>query len=159
MGWERIDCFVLSADDIEAQLWEIAENLHRVGLTKEERDEHIRRYAELLTEREAAVQSRQTVVIESKREDGRGHRPEGVAKQIADETGLSQRTIQRALAPDPNKAVNREMMKREAAEREREAKEARERAKIAVCDFLLDKLAMKDWDRLIGLLDAAGPAL
>ena len=37
------------------------------------------------------------------------------------------------------------------------AKEARERAKIAVCDFLLDKLAMTDWDRLIGLLDAAGP--
>jgi len=52
LGWERIDCFILAADDIEAQLWEIAENLHRVGLTKEERDIHIRRYAELLTERE-----------------------------------------------------------------------------------------------------------
>lgn len=155
LGWERIDCFLLADDDIEAQLWEIAENLHRVGLTKEERDQHIRRYAKLLKEREATVQSRQTVVLESKREDGRGHRPQGVAKQIADETGLSQRTVQRALAPD--KALNREMMKREAAEREREAKEARERAKIAVCDFLLDKLSSKDWDRLIGLLDASGP--
>ena len=164
LGWERIDCFIMASDDIEAQLWEIAENLHRVGLTKEERDEHIRRYAKLLEEREAEakrsleIQTGQPVRIESKRDDGRGHRPKEVAAKIAEETGLSQRTVRRALAPsDPDRALDRERMKQEAAEREREAKEARERAKIAVCDFLLDKLAMTDWDRLIGLLDAAGP--
>lgn len=156
LGWERIDCFVLTADDVEAQLWEIAENLHRVGLTKEERDEHIRRYAELLKEREA--EARQLSAKMSDNSPAPVGRPKAVSTRIAEETGMSERTVRRALAPaDPDKALNRERMKREAAEREREAKEARERAKIAVCDFLLDKLAMKDWDRLIGLLDAAGP--
>ena len=86
LGWERIDCFILTADDIEARLWEIAENLHRVGLTKEERDEHIRRYAELLKEREGV--SGQTVRKLSVRgRKNEGH-PEGIAKQIAEETGL-----------------------------------------------------------------------
>lgn len=148
-----VDAFVTTANEIDRELWEIAENLYRVDLTKEQRDQQIRRYAELLKEREAI--SRQNVAkIEPSRERGR---PEGIAKQIAEETGLSQRTVQRVLAPsDPNKALDRERMKREAAEREREAREARERAEIAVCDLLLDKLSAKDWDRLIGLMDAAG---
>jgi hypothetical protein len=34
-----------------AEMWEIAENLHRLDLTKEQRDDHIRRYAELLEAR------------------------------------------------------------------------------------------------------------
>jgi len=162
LGWERIDCFILTADDIEAQLWEIAENLHRVGLTKDERDEHIRRYAELLKEREASL-VRQTVAATELRSDGRRKGPQhepGVAKQIADETGISQRTVQRALAPsDPDRALDRERMRREAAEREKESKEAKERAKIALCDFLLDKLSPRDWDRLVHLMDAAGGSL
>jgi hypothetical protein len=34
---------------LRAQLvWELAENLHRLDLTKDQRDHHIRRYAELL---------------------------------------------------------------------------------------------------------------
>lgn len=74
--------------------------VHRLDLTKEQRDGHIRRYAELLEAR-ADVQSRQTVAIESKRDDGRGHRPQGVASQVAAETGLSVRTVQRALNPPP----------------------------------------------------------
>jgi hypothetical protein len=52
-----------------------------------------------------------------------------------------------------------ETLRREAAEREREAKEAKKHAKIAVCDFLLDALSPKQWDHLIGLIDAAGGAL
>jgi hypothetical protein len=87
-----------------------AENLHRCDLSKEQRDEHIRRYAELLTERAASrVQSGQTVRVESKRADGRGHRPKETAAIIAAETGLSQRTVRRALNPvvraDPPKEV------------------------------------------------------
>jgi len=157
LGWTHIDGYLISADDIEAQLWEIAENLHRVGLTKDERDEHIRRYAELLAEREAAA-----IVFHFEKQlpTRPVGRPKAITTKIAKETGLSHQTVRRALAPsDPDKALDREHMKREAAERDREAKEARERAKIAVCDFLLDKLAAKDWDRLIGLLDAAGGTL
>lgn len=91
LGWEEIDCIVIEATDVEAELWEIAENLHRADLSKEERDRQIRRYAELL-------QSQQNASIESKREDRRGHRPQGVASKIAAETGLSKDTVRRALA-------------------------------------------------------------
>lgn len=94
LGWDAIECIEIGGDEIVAELWELAENLHRLDLTKEQRDEHIRRYAELL-------QLRQNVAIESKREDGRGHRPKGVAREIAEETGISVRTVQRALNPKP----------------------------------------------------------
>lgn len=103
LGWSHIDCIEVEDDDIAAELWEIAENLHRLDLTKEQRDGHIRRYAELLESR-AALQSRQNVAIESKREDGRGHRPQGTASQVAAETGLSIRTVQRALNPPATRA-------------------------------------------------------
>ncbi len=97
LGWTHIDCVDVDDDEISAELWELAENLHRLDLTKEQRDEHIRRYAELL-------QSRQSVAIESKRDDGRGHRSKGVASQVAEQTGLSVRTVQRALNPAPSSA-------------------------------------------------------
>lgn len=106
LGWEKIDCIEIEGDEIAAELWEIAENLHRCDLTKDQRDQHIRRYAELI---EARVQSQQNAPIESKRVDGRGHRPVGVPRQIAEETGLSVDTVRRALnpksAPEPKSAL------------------------------------------------------
>lgn len=99
LGWEKIDCIEIEDDPIASELWEIAENLHRCDLTKEQRDQHIRRYAALLEQRK--LQSPQDAVIESKRDDGRGHRPKGVARQIAEATGLSDDTVRRALNPRP----------------------------------------------------------
>lgn len=100
LGWSHIDCIEVDDDVLKAELWEIAENLHRHDLTKDQRDEHIRRYAEVLAAmKEAELQSGQVVHIESKRSDGRGHRQKEVAAQIAEETGLSQRTVRRALNP------------------------------------------------------------
>lgn len=101
LGWSHIDCIEVEDDDIAAELWEIAENLHRLDLTKEQRDEHIRRYAELL---EARLQSQQSAPIESKRADGKGHRPTGIPRQIAEKTGLSVDTVRRALNPPPKPA-------------------------------------------------------
>jgi len=37
----------VDADDIDAQLWEIAENLHRAELSALERNDHIARWIEL----------------------------------------------------------------------------------------------------------------
>lgn len=99
LGWSHIDCIALGDDPIEAELWEIAENLHRCDLTREQRDEHIRRYAELLEEKE--LQSQQNASIESKREDGRGHRRQGTTSKVAKATGLSKDTVRRALKPKP----------------------------------------------------------
>lgn len=93
LGWTHIDCIEVEDNDIAAELLEIAENLHRLDLTKEQRDEHIRRYAELLEV------SRQN---DAKPKTGpQGGRPVGVARQIATETGLSKRTVERALNPRP----------------------------------------------------------
>ena len=55
LGWSHIDCIEVEDDAITAEMWEIAENLNRHDLSKEQRDEHIRRYAELLTERREAI--------------------------------------------------------------------------------------------------------
>lgn len=94
LGWSHIDCIDADDDAITAELWEIAENLHRLDLTKDQRDEHIRRYAELLRTREVSGQ-----VVQQP--NPKGGRPEGIASKIAKETGLSARTITRALAPKP----------------------------------------------------------
>ena len=52
MGRADIPAIVRDCDETDAELWEIAENLHRDGLTKDQRDEKIRRYAEILDRRE-----------------------------------------------------------------------------------------------------------
>jgi ParB family chromosome partitioning protein len=101
LGWSHIDCIEVDDDEIQAELWEIAENLHRLDLTKEQRDEHIRRYAELLEARKVTeIQVPQNAAPEI----GYGKPPpqtKGTARQIADETGLSVDTVRRALNPKP----------------------------------------------------------
>lgn len=100
LGWEKIDCIEVEDDPISAELWEIAENLHRCDLSKEQRDEHFRRYVELLTIKRE-IQSAQNGPIESKREDRRGHRPQGVLREAAQDVGLSYSTAKRIMNPPP----------------------------------------------------------
>lgn len=119
LGRSTIDCNLLDVDDDEAEMIEIAENLHRSDLTKDERYAQVRRYAELL-EKKRSLQSPQVGEVEgSKREDGRGHRHKGVVTEVAEQTGLGRETVRRILNP-------------EAAELERERqRENRKRAKTA----------------------------
>lgn len=152
LGWEEIDAIDVKMSPIEREMWEISENLHRVDLTKDERDKQIRRYAELLEQQD--FQSTQNAPIESKRVDGRGHRPKGTAAKIADETGLSKDTIKRALKspPDPDVA--------KAAKKTADALKAeKERAQIELWNWLLDTLKPDEWSHLIDLMDAAGGTL
>lgn len=55
LGWEEIDAFVVDASEIDLEMREIAENLHRSELTALERDEQIGRWAELLAARAVQV--------------------------------------------------------------------------------------------------------
>ena len=103
LGWEEIPATFVRMNPVEREMWEIAENLFRVDLSKEQRDAHIRRYAELLTEREAANDKIPQTAAFSKVGAGRGNK--GIAKKIADETGLSDDTVRRALNPQPPKLV------------------------------------------------------
>lgn len=102
LGWSHIDCFEVEDDPVSAELWEIAENLHRCDLTREQRDEHIRRYGELLATRDAEIQ----VVQNEPPEIGYGKPPpqtKGIALRIAEETGLSRSTVRRALAGEQSR--------------------------------------------------------
>lgn len=96
LGWDEIDCVYVDMDETTREMWEIAENLHRVDLTKEERDRHIRRYAELLVIKAKSPKPPQDAVVL----DGQGGRGRvGVSEKIARDTGLSKDTVERALNP------------------------------------------------------------
>jgi hypothetical protein len=99
LGWSHIDCMEVDDDAINAELWEISENLHRLDLTKEQRDDHIRRYAELLEERRNTQPRQNDAPVMA---DGRRRGPQhdkGVAREISEGTGVSLRTVQRVLNP------------------------------------------------------------
>lgn len=101
LGWEFIDASILRVSEIDRELWEIAENLHRVDLTKEQRDEHVRRYAELIEARE-----KNQMQQDAAPEIGYKKPPpqkKGTARRVAEETGLSVDTVRRALNPAPPK--------------------------------------------------------
>ena len=82
------------------ELSALAENLHRLDLTKEQRDEQIRRYAELLEAKARQVPQDAAPVLSDGRRRGPQHN-KGVPRQIAEETGLSVDTVRRALIPAP----------------------------------------------------------
>lgn len=81
LEWSHIDCLEVEDDPISAELWEIVENLHRCDLTKDQRDQHIRRYAVLLEERSLIVPQNAEQIPAP-----RG-RPKSVTTQIADPGG------------------------------------------------------------------------
>ena len=95
LGWDEIDCVYVDMDETTREMWEIAENLHRVDLTKEERDKHIRRYAELLKIKRKPPKGGQDDRVSDI--GGRGHI--GIAQQVSDATGVSNRTVRRVLNP------------------------------------------------------------
>lgn len=98
LGWQQIECIEIEDDAVAAELWELAENLHRLDLTKEQRDAHIRRYVELIDLRLAKP------VQDGQVSGGRGKK--SAVRIAAEETGLSVNTIKRATgqikpAPEP----------------------------------------------------------
>ncbi len=106
LGWTHIDCCVLDDGNVDAELWEVSENLHRLDLTREQRDQHIRRYAELLTAKRSLPPQDATPM--ELRKDGRRKGPQhekGVARQIAEATGLSDDTIRRAITKPRKRPV------------------------------------------------------
>lgn len=148
LGWSSVPCFIIEGDKIEAELWEIAENLHRADLTKEQRDECIRRWAELLEAHREVAGSDCTTRLS----DGRKAPPQnqkGVASLIAEESGLSKSTVNRALNPV-----------RVEAERNRSRIDAdvKQRAAKEVAELLAEHIPGDWWDSLKANLYAAGAA-
>lgn len=97
LGHTEIDTIFIDSSEIDAELWEIAENLHRADLTKEQRYEHIRRFAQLLEKKEEQEKGKQTAHLSVV--GGRGHK--SIARKVADQTGVSRDTVKRALGTKP----------------------------------------------------------
>ena len=145
LGWSHIDCIEVDDDPIAAELWEIAENLHRLDLTKEQRDEHIRRYAELKEQRRLSVQNETKVA-----EPIMGRPKTSIAREIAEETGLSKATVHRALSPKPVilKSVIEAETEEEAILREVNAiVSAWNRARQAARDLAMEQIDVPVFDR------------
>lgn len=94
LGQEKIDVIFVDTNDIDAELWEIAENLHRAELTVLEHDQQAARWIELKNEK---LQLTQGVSIENKRPDRRGHRPESGVRAAARELGINREAARRAV--------------------------------------------------------------
>ena len=104
LGWDKIECFVYyDGDEIDAQLWEIAENLHRAELTALERDEQVALWVKLNAER----------VLRQVDAKPQGGRPEGGTRAAAREIGISE--------PDARRAVKVASLSEEAKEAARES--------------------------------------
>lgn len=149
LGWEKIECVVYhEGDEVDVELWEIAENLHRADLSQLERKDQEGRYLALAAQRDKERGFVQTL---NETPSPRGGRPEGgvskaardlgltktrawqaeqihgmsaEAKEVAKETGLDRNTeilVQAARADDGVAFLRAEHARREA---ERERKEA-----------------------------------
>jgi len=130
LGWDHIECLVLEGDDVEAQLWEIDENLARSELTTDEKREHLRRRKAFWEARQmemgGASCATQVDAIGRKKSP---QQQKSFAADTATSTGLSKSQINRLLAepkpkpkPKPEsrtaeEEVNRDAEKWDAAEK------------------------------------------
>ena len=122
LGWQEIECFVFDGDnEIDAQIWEIAENLHRAELTKAERADQVAEWIRLVEEKQE--QERQALIRSEARKIEResdyridedealevadevsrqldakpeGGRPEGGTRAASRELGISEPQARRA---------------------------------------------------------------
>jgi hypothetical protein len=87
LGWKLIDVVYVGGDDIERELQEIAENLHRAELTALERSNQIARWAELMAAKGAQIAP-----------PSGGHQPqEKGIKKLARDLGIERTDVQRAV--------------------------------------------------------------
>jgi ParB family chromosome partitioning protein len=113
LGWPDIHAFLLEGDEIEARLWEIAENLHTTGLMALDEAEQRAEWVQLTESRKSV--SRQNVA--------KGGRPEGAISKAARDLPIRAKT-QRAR----RKAIERSM---KIASISRDAKDAARNAGLA----------------------------
>jgi ParB-like chromosome segregation protein Spo0J len=103
LGWDEIDAIEIECSDVDAKLWEIAENLHRSELTKLQHDEQVAMWIKLTDEKAVSTQ------VAPKPQGGR---PVGGVRAASRELGIDRdaanRAIKVASLSDEAKAVARE---------------------------------------------------
>jgi hypothetical protein len=91
LGWEEIDAVFVNGNEIDRELQEIAENLHRAELTALERDMQVARWVELT----AAKQSEP--IISSQPATKKRGRPESGVNAASRELGITKDDAHRAV--------------------------------------------------------------
>lgn len=86
LGWDKISCFALTCSEDEADMWEIAENLHRADLTVLQRSEQIAKWVEIANRISAQLAPKP-----------QGGRPEGGERQASRELNLGRDEVRRAV--------------------------------------------------------------
>jgi ParB family chromosome partitioning protein len=95
LGWSWVTCLVLDLDDVDAELSEIAENLHRAELTVLQRDEQVARWIELTAVKEDLPDSESKPVQPAQVSGGRGNK--GGLSDAARELGIERTDAHRAI--------------------------------------------------------------
>ena len=104
LGWDTIDAVYTKLSAVDRELWEISENLHRVDLSKTQRDEHIRRYAELLgSVRLRSFNRALRVRLKVNAPMAAGIGQKGAAGKSTNNLGISKKIVRAAIkVPDPD---------------------------------------------------------
>lgn len=107
LGWDQIDCYVFEGDsEIDARLWEIAENLCRAELTKLEEAEQIAEWVRLTEQKQQMERERQVAqlapaVLQDGRRKGPQHNEGGIRAATrelkAGGNSISRRKAERAI--------------------------------------------------------------
>jgi ParB-like chromosome segregation protein Spo0J len=126
VGAEQAPVRIVDFNDVEAQLWQLSENLHRAELTKLQYDQQVVKYAELLKAKQAGETaapipsqpaneippegvSRQ-VGAKPPHQENVGGRPESGIRLVARKLNIPEQTVRRAyqtasLSPEAQKAA------------------------------------------------------
>ena len=182
LGWEKIEAVHVHGDDVDARLWEIAENLHRADLSALERAEHVAEWVKLVSAKLAetpragrpgavAAASRELGVSESDaRRAAKVAKLTEEAKQEARAVGIDDnRSALLRAAAEPNPAAQLAAIRREAEVAEARKANAdtdklvKERRVEAVKEWLAARLDVTEahtlGEMLAGICDPLSRAL
>lgn len=93
LGWKTVECDVFS-DEIDAEKWEISENIHRADLTIEQRGAQVKRWIDLTIEQ----MKRKNTFASCKSIPSRPGQPEGGVDAAARELGLESTEAHRLVS-------------------------------------------------------------
>lgn len=95
LGMELVDCIVFHGSEVDARLWEIAENLHRADLTAIERAEHVAEWVRL--SEETVIPAQVGPKLPTKANPRGAGRPESGVNAAVRELGIARTQAQRSV--------------------------------------------------------------
>jgi ParB/RepB/Spo0J family partition protein len=181
LGWDRIEAEVFEGDEVDARLWEIAENLCRSELTVQERAEHIAEWVRLTEERQ-----RDAAQLAPHQPKKAGQQPGGInaavrelhidrteaqravkinkiapeAKAAAKEAGIDNnqsallRVASEATAENQLEAIRRERERAESHKRNRETDRTTAQTEAQLfAEWLTERMARNGMPKIISWLE------